>query len=47
MEMLILAKAAPWTYWLALPLTVVSILAVLSVVLNYLRKAVAVKYPKQ
>ena len=44
---LVLAKAAPWTYWLALPLTIVSVLAVLSVFFGYLRKAVAAKYPKQ
>ncbi|MGH9224508.1 MAG: hypothetical protein ACRD2W_12190 [Acidimicrobiales bacterium] len=41
------AAAAPWTYWLALPLTIVSVLAVLLVFFGYLRKAVATKYPKQ
>lgn len=39
--------AKPWTYWMALPLTVMSAIAVIGVFLNYLRKAVAPKYPKQ
>ena len=46
MDVLIIA-AKPWTYWLALPLTVMSILALLGVFFGYLRKAVAAKYPKQ
>jgi hypothetical protein len=41
------AAAKPWTYWIALPLTLVSVLGVLAVFLGYLRKAVAPKYPKQ
>jgi len=42
-----IATAKPWTYWLALPLTVVSILAVFMVFVRYLFKAVAAKYPRQ
>ena len=42
-----LVAVAPWTYWLALPLVIVSVLAVLSVLFGYLRKAVATKYPQQ
>lgn len=41
------AAARPWTYWLALPLTLLAVLGILSVFLGYLRKAVAAKYPKQ
>jgi hypothetical protein len=44
---LFLATARPWTYWIALPLTVMSVLGLLSVFVGYLRKAVAPKYPKQ
>lgn len=43
----LIAAAKPWTYWLALPLAVVSVVAVLAFVLRYLFKAVAVKYPRQ
>jgi hypothetical protein len=43
----LLAVAKPWTYWIALPLTVLSVLGLLSVFFGYLRKAIAVKYPKQ
>lgn len=41
------AAAKPWTYWLALPITVLSIVALLGVFFAYLRKAVAPKYPRQ
>jgi ABC-type uncharacterized transport system permease subunit len=43
----LLAAAKPWTYWLALPLVLVSVLGVLGAVLAYLLKAVAAKYPRQ
>lgn len=43
----LLSAARPWTYWLALPLVVLSVLALLGVFFGYLRKAIAVKYPKQ
>lgn len=39
--------AKPWTYWMALPVLIMGALGVLSVILGYLRKAVAPKYPKQ
>ena len=43
----LLAAAKPWTYWLALPVLAMSVLGLFGVFFNYLRKAVAVKYPKQ
>jgi len=43
----VLLVAKPWTYWMALPLTVMSAVALVGIVFNYLRKAVAAKYPKQ
>ncbi len=46
-DSLLLATARPWTYWIALPLTIMCVLGVLSVFLGYLRKAIAPKYPKQ
>jgi hypothetical protein len=44
MEILLVAK--PWTYWLAPLLTVVAILGLFAVILGYLVKVVAAKYPK-
>ena len=44
MDILLVAK--PWTYWLAPLLTVVAVLGLLSVILGYLVKVVAAKYPK-
>jgi hypothetical protein len=46
-DSLCLAVAKPWTYWLALPITVLSVVALLAVFFGYLRKAIAPKYPKQ
>ncbi len=43
----LLSAAKPWTYWMALPLTLMAILGVLGVIVNYLLKAVAAKYPRQ
>ena len=43
----LLAVAKPWTYWLAIPITVISVLGVLALFLRYLLKVVAAKYPKQ
>jgi hypothetical protein len=43
----LIAAAKPWTYWMALPLAVASVLAVLGILVRYLFKAVAAKYPKQ
>jgi hypothetical protein len=45
--MVVLAAAKPWTYWLAFPLILGSIFAVLGFALNYLLKVVAAKYPRQ
>lgn len=45
MELLI-AAAKPWAYWIAPLLVLVSVLAVLGVILQYIFKAVAAKYPK-
>ncbi|MGH9278648.1 MAG: hypothetical protein ACRD12_11170 [Acidimicrobiales bacterium] len=44
---LIIAAAKPWTYWLALPLAVATVLAMFAILLRYLLKAVAAKYPRQ
>ncbi|MGQ0743998.1 MAG: hypothetical protein ACT4OS_06615 [Acidimicrobiales bacterium] len=46
MELDLLAAVKPWTYWLALPLVVASVLGLLGLVLAYLVKAVAPKYPR-
>lgn len=43
----LLAVAKPWTYWLAIPITVIAVLGVLSLFLRYLLKVTAAKYPKQ
>lgn len=42
-----LAAAKPWTYWLAPALTLVAVLGLVGVILGYLVKVVAAKYPKQ
>jgi ABC-type uncharacterized transport system permease subunit len=44
---LTLLAAKPWTYWLSIPLVLVSVLGVLGAILAYLMKAVAAKYPRQ
>jgi hypothetical protein len=41
----LLSVTKPWTYWLALPLTLMSVLALLAVLFGYLRKTVGAKYP--
>lgn len=43
----VLAEAKPWTYWMALPLVVGSALALLGVIVAYLLRVVAAKYPRQ
>ena len=43
----LLAAAKPWTYWIAPVLTLVSVLALLGVLLGYLLKVVAARYPRQ
>ena len=44
---LLLAFGKPWTYWLAPVVTLIAILAVLSVFVRYLVKVTAARYPKQ
>ena len=43
---LLLAAAKPWTYWLAPVLTLGSVLGLFAVIVGYLIKVVAAKYPK-
>ena len=43
---LLLAVAKPWAYWIAPIILVLSVLGVLIVILNYVFKVVAAKYPK-
>ncbi len=38
--------AKPWAYWISPLLAVISVLAILGVVLAYVFKVVAAKYPK-
>lgn len=38
--------AKPWAYWISPMLAVISVLGVLAVILNYVFKVVAAKYPK-
>ena len=45
--MLVLAAAKPWTYWLAPLLVLGAVLTVLALVVGYLIKVVAAKYPRQ
>ena len=44
--MLFVATAKPWAYWIAPILVVVAVLGVFSVILQYIFKVVAAKYPK-
>jgi hypothetical protein len=43
----LLAAAKPWTYWLAPALTLAGVLAVLAVVVGYLIRVVALRYPRE
>lgn len=43
----LLADANPWTYWMALPLVVAGVLAVLGVIAAYLVRVIGAKYPRQ
>lgn len=43
---LLLAAAKPWAYWIAPVILVLSVLGVLAVILQYVFKVVAAKYPK-
>ena len=42
----LLAAAKPWAYWIAPIILVLSVLGVLAVILQYVFKVVAAKYPK-
>lgn len=46
MDLLFVATAKPWTYWIAPLLVVVAFLGLFSVILQYIFKVVAAKYPK-
>jgi hypothetical protein len=46
MELLVVAAAKPWAYWIAPMLLGASVLGVLAVILQYVFKVVAAKYPK-
>ena len=43
---LLFSVAKPWAYWIAPLLVLVSVLAILMFILNYVFKVVAAKYPK-
>ena len=43
---LLFATAKPWAYWIAPIIVALSVLGVLSVILQYVFKVVAAKYPK-
>jgi len=43
---LLFAVAKPWAYWIAPLLVLAAILGVFSVILQYIFKVVAAKYPK-
>ena len=38
--------AVPWHYWIAVPLAVGGLLAVVATIAGYLKKVQALKYPK-
>lgn len=44
--LVVLSAAKPWAYWIAPMLLAVSVLGVLAVILQYVFKVVAAKYPK-
>ena len=46
MDLLFLAVAKPWAYWIAPMILAASVLGVLAVILQYVFKVVAAKYPK-
>ena len=43
---LLFAVAKPWAYWIAPIIVVFSVLAIVGVILQYVFKVVAAKYPK-
>jgi hypothetical protein len=46
MDLMFLATAKPWTYWIAPLLVLMAVLGLLSVVLQYVFKVNGAKYPK-
>jgi hypothetical protein len=42
----LLAAAKPWTFWLAPLLVLVTVLALLAVMIGYVVKVVATRYPR-
>lgn len=36
-----------WHYWIAVPLAIVAILAVVAIVAGYLRKVTSIRYPRR
>jgi hypothetical protein len=46
MDLMFLATAKPWTYWIAPLLVLMAFLGIFSVILQYIFKVVAAKYPK-
>ncbi|MGI8808383.1 MAG: hypothetical protein ACR2KK_11160 [Acidimicrobiales bacterium] len=46
MELFLVAAAKPWAYWIAPMILAMSVLAVIGVILQYVFKVVAAKYPK-
>ena len=42
----LLAAAKPWTFWLAPLLVLVTVLALLAVLVGYVVKVVAARYPR-
>ena len=46
MDLLFVAAAKPWAYWIAPMILVASVLGVIAVILQYVFKVVAAKYPK-
>ena len=43
---LLISVAKPWAYWIAPLLVLVSVLAIVMFIVNYVFKVVAAKYPK-
>ncbi|HEX2046698.1 MAG TPA: hypothetical protein VHF27_02980 [Acidimicrobiales bacterium] len=46
MDLLPILAAKPWAYWISPMLAAISVLAILGVILSYVFKVVAAKYPK-
>ncbi len=46
MDLMPILGAKPWAYWISPLLAVISVVAILAVILAYVFKVVAAKYPK-